>query len=608
MKKTCCLLRTLAQISLLALLLFSSNEARALTTATVATSLTATPVCPIFSDSNLDYAVSIFAGVKLYTGNLDTATWSTLGSASSSYYSRNIRCSRDQTGTTHSVYNRTAVPSAGNYLKHVRHDSAGVPVDTNGNGSVDSNDAITVDATLSDATPLAAMHDSSDNLYVLFSSGTHYHLAYLASGTITWTTYDIDTSGNMGGADMVLVNDLPIVALYDSVNDDVIISRADATLTAWTTETAVSTGSIGDNVSLDADANGNLHVFYHNASGGNYYSLEYATNSSGSWAAAETVDGSGTYLYSTDIEIASSNIVVTTAYSQMLSSVVYFTRTASGWSAAQTVAAASHQFLDLGLDGGDVAISYFDSSNALQVAYSLCGDGSQSDVEECDDGNNTDGDGCDAICVVEVLCGDGFPQGTEVCDDGNTDNTDGCTNTCQAASCGDSYVQLGEECDDANTDNGDSCVKILNPDGTHYDCRSATCGDGQLWNTDGGTEACDDGNMNNKDGCGSDCQIEHVPSANAGVDQTVNWPAGPAPTVNLSGTAADPDAGATLTYRWIFASRPPTSVLTNAAITSRNTLTPSFLPDVDGIYTLQLTVVDNVYYSASDSAVVTVTR
>src|SRR5262249_52894270 len=65
-------------------------------------------------------------------------------------------------------------------------------------------------------------------------------------------------------------------------------------------------------------------------------------------------------------------------------------------------------------------------------------------AEQCDDGNTTAGDGCDASCKLEsgwtcmgtpsvcsTTCGDGIKAGTEQCDDGNTVSLDGCSSTCQ---------------------------------------------------------------------------------------------------------------------------------------------------------------------------------
>ena len=62
------------------------------------------------------------------------------------------------------------------------------------------------------------------------------------------------------------------------------------------------------------------------------------------------------------------------------------------------------------------------------------------------------------ICEIEVLaCGDGVTQGTEVCDDGNQTNGDGCDRNCTVTACGNGIVTAGEECDDNNTTDGDGC-------------------------------------------------------------------------------------------------------------------------------------------------------
>jgi cysteine-rich repeat protein len=61
---------------------------------------------------------------------------------------------------------------------------------------------------------------------------------------------------------------------------------------------------------------------------------------------------------------------------------------------------------------------------------SFCGDGGLDEGEQCDDGNNIDGDGCSAICTIEQ-CGNGFLDPGEQCDDGNMENGDGCSATCE---------------------------------------------------------------------------------------------------------------------------------------------------------------------------------
>lgn len=137
----------------------------------------------------------------------------------------------------------------------------------------------------------------------------------------------------------------------------------------------------------------------------------------------------------------------------------------------------------------------------------VCGDGEILDVpgtvgdEECDFGasdgsTNTNGDGnaCRNDCVY-TTCGDGYVGGPEVCDDGNQDDTDACNNNCQLPTCGDGVVEGAEDCDDANTNSNDACVN----------CRDARCGDGVVWNTEGGSEACDDGDANDNNDCTNAC-------------------------------------------------------------------------------------------------------
>ena len=130
----------------------------------------------------------------------------------------------------------------------------------------------------------------------------------------------------------------------------------------------------------------------------------------------------------------------------------------------------------------------------------VCGDNLLGEgVEECDDGNLDNGDGCTDACLIEAVCGDNEIGRGEECDDGNVDAGDGCDAACQIERiCGNGLVSDDEECDDGNLDNGDGCDEncVIEP----------ACGDGEL---DEGEE-CDDGNILPLDGCDPLCQIERV--------------------------------------------------------------------------------------------------
>lgn len=139
-----------------------------------------------------------------------------------------------------------------------------------------------------------------------------------------------------------------------------------------------------------------------------------------------------------------------------------------------------------------------------------CGDGvTRWDTEECDDGNDAVSDACLPACVAN-RCGDGFLHyGVEECDDGNYGSGDGCDRNCRITACGNGHATEGEACDDGNSSNEDYCLN---------DCSLARCGDG-IVRTGGGScpywadscaaEQCDDGNDNPTDGCLNDCMLSH---------------------------------------------------------------------------------------------------
>ncbi|GMV38724.1 MAG: hypothetical protein AMXMBFR64_04400 [Myxococcales bacterium] len=65
------------------------------------------------------------------------------------------------------------------------------------------------------------------------------------------------------------------------------------------------------------------------------------------------------------------------------------------------------------------------------VDPTLCGNGSPDTGEECDDANDTPGDGCEPDCTKTPVCGDGKLGKGEECDDGKTLPGDGCSRHCK---------------------------------------------------------------------------------------------------------------------------------------------------------------------------------
>ncbi|MBI5503179.1 MAG: DUF4215 domain-containing protein [Deltaproteobacteria bacterium] len=122
---------------------------------------------------------------------------------------------------------------------------------------------------------------------------------------------------------------------------------------------------------------------------------------------------------------------------------------------------------------------------------SACGNGVVAAGEACDDGNRSDGDGCDSNCTA-TGCGNGVVTGSEQCDDGNWVDDDGCDANCRPSGCGNGVAGAGEECDDGNLTSGDGC---------DANCTTSRCGNGVV----AGGEACDDGNSVDGDGCDSNC-------------------------------------------------------------------------------------------------------
>jgi len=111
----------------------------------------------------------------------------------------------------------------------------------------------------------------------------------------------------------------------------------------------------------------------------------------------------------------------------------------------------------------------------LSFVLAACGDSIVEDLEECDLGDITNGDGCSSSCQMEngwycfldplicrTHCGDEIVAGGEQCDDGNTLSGDGCNSQCGIETgylCG-SVNTLKSACNDGIDNDDDGSVDM----------------------------------------------------------------------------------------------------------------------------------------------------
>ena len=107
-------------------------------------------------------------------------------------------------------------------------------------------------------------------------------------------------------------------------------------------------------------------------------------------------------------------------------------------------------------------------------ARACCGDGIVGAGEQCDDGNATDGDGCDSNCTP-TACGNGIRDATERCDDGNLVDGDGCDSTCTPSGCGNGVVDQREQCDPPSDTPCNGCGTYCSSTCTCVERRPCAC-------------------------------------------------------------------------------------------------------------------------------------
>ena len=132
------------------------------------------------------------------------------------------------------------------------------------------------------------------------------------------------------------------------------------------------------------------------------------------------------------------------------------------------------------------------SANICVTAGKTCGNAViNKPEEECDDGNNIVGDGCNTACQREY-CGNDRVDSGEDCDPPAPESAS-CGPSCKEIRCDNGIVDPGESCDDNNRVKGDGC---------NESCVLEYCNNEFL---DPG-EACDASVPGSKGYCSADCQ------------------------------------------------------------------------------------------------------
>ncbi len=165
--------------------------------------------------------------------------------------------------------------------------------------------------------------------------------------------------------------------------------------------------------------------------------------------------------------------------------------------------------LQCAIAGGDCVARNSDGdgcdASCLIELPQVCGDARRQDPEECDYGTLNDDmrpDMCRTSCLLPQ-CGDGIQDSGEQCDTGDARSNilpDVCRLSCELPRCGDAVIDTGEQCDQGGL-NHDTL-----PDRCRTTCTNPACGDGTVDALR--AEQCDDGNAAGGDGCSSTCQAE----------------------------------------------------------------------------------------------------
>jgi cysteine-rich repeat protein len=291
--------------------------------------------------------------------------------------------------------------------------------------------------------------------------GSDYDLAIVSSTNAgaSWTPVAPLTPGTMADATSEVYPDLAAdgsghwVAVWGALNGDhdVWVSRSSDGGTSWSTP-----AYLNDNAPTDTGQDGRPNV---------------DTDGAGTWIAAWHVESPGG-IYGNDVDVF---YATSTDDGATWTSAAPLHASAAGDTAGdqdpQVVSDHDQGWIITWSSDGSAGGAFGLDYNIVYVlAAGACGDGDVGLLEECDDSNTNDGDGCDSNCTF-TACGNGIVTAGEDCDDSRGCCAVDCTFRASGAACNDGDpCTAPDTCDGAGLCVGGPPASDLDDDGLGDEC------------------------------------------------------------------------------------------------------------------------------------------
>jgi hypothetical protein len=203
--------------------------------------------------------------------------------------------------------------------------------------------------------------DANEKVHISYYDFTNGKLKYATNATGSWVTLIVD-SGSDYGTGIALGANGKVHIVYDGAGGDLkYATNATGSWVISTVESGAYSGILG-NDSIAIDSYGKVHISYFKASG---FDLKYATNASGTWSTSIIVNGGATGPlpgYSASIGVDSNNKIHISYYDDALpDSIKYVTNMSGSW-VVTTIGT-------IGLAAGWETSLAIDSNNKVHISY-----------------------------------------------------------------------------------------------------------------------------------------------------------------------------------------------------------------------------------------------